>query len=194
MSIPVLLTCGSLSQSLNPQALDPYKPDAVNMKVGWSPYSEQPVLGLEVLAFDRRQGRNDQEYNLIYALEYIGHEKLGALIFDDPGQNQLGIMVGQYVGKSRLRGLYMAGANLFFGAYCASGGSDAGMFFSCNEDPFFTVGASGKVGFEFQAKWLSVGMELQTNLNRVQTVHMPMLSIKIGKLWESGGPEGDDSP
>lgn len=135
MSIPVLLTCGSLSQSLNPQALDPYKPDAVNLKVGWSPYSEQPVLGLEVLAFDKRQGRNDQEYNLIYALEYIGHEKLGTLIFDDPGQNQLGIMVGQYVGKSRLRGLYMAGANLFFGAYCASGGSDSGMFFHAMKIP-----------------------------------------------------------
>ena len=52
--------------------------------------NDLPSIGLEF---------NILKNEFIYSLDYIGHDILAAIIFNDPSQNQLGIMMGKYKGE-----------------------------------------------------------------------------------------------
>ena len=135
---------------------------------------EQPVIGL---------GINVLKNKFLYSLDYLGHDKLGALILNHPSQNQLGLLMGKYHGERYFRFQYQAGLNIFWGEFPNPGSSNPWIGGGSSGSSFFTVGAVSKVGFKYiPLKNLSVGIDFQINLNTVKTLYMPMFSIEIGKL------------
>ena len=151
---------------------------AINPKIGPSftvnGGNDLPSIGLEF---------NILKNEFIYSLDYIGHDILAAIIFNDPSQNQLGIMMGKYKGEKYFRIQYQAGINMFWGEFSNPGSSNPWIGGSSSRSSFFTVGAVSKVGFKYiPLKNLSIGIDFQINLNSVKTLYMPMFSLEIGKL------------
>ncbi len=133
---------------------------AINPKIGpsFSFNDANDVMGLEV---------NILKNNFIYSIDYLGHNKILILIgFNDPSQNQLGIMMGKYIGEKYFRIQYQAGINLFWGRFSNPGDAQPWIGFGGPSTSFFTVGAVSKVGFKYiPLKKISIGIDLQMNLN-----------------------------
>jgi hypothetical protein len=151
---------------------------AINPKIGpvfsADGGNEQPVIDLEINVFKNKY---------IYSLEFLGYDKPGALIINDPSQNQLGLMMGKFNGEKYFRIQYQAGINMFWGEFSNPGSSNPWIAGSSSRSSFFTVGAVSKVGFKYiPLKNLSIGIDFQINLNSVKTLYMPMFSLEIGKL------------
>ena len=154
---------------------------AINPKVGGPAFSENGgddavVIGLEL---------NFIKNKFIYSIDYLGHNKIGILIgFSGPSQNQFDIMMGKYIGEKYFRFQYQAGINVFWGEYSSPGGSQAWVGLGGgSRKPFSTIGAVSKAGLKFiPLKKLSIGMDFLINLNFVNTMFIPMLSIEVGEL------------
>ena len=152
---------------------------AFNPKIGpaFAEYdlNSMPSIGIEF---------NIRKNNFIYSIDYIGHNLI-ALIFNEPCQNQLGIMMGKYLGERYFRIQYQAGINMFWGEYASPVESSA-PFLTFGGGPrtsFSTVGAASKVGLKFvPSRKVSIGIDLLLNLNFENSMFMPMLSIEFGEL------------
>ena len=134
------------------------------------------VMGLEV---------NILKNKFIYSIDYLGHNKIGTLIgFNDPSQNQLSIMMGKYKGEGNFRIQYQAGINVFWGQFRSSGGTQPWIGIGGgSRSSFSTIGAVSKIGFKcISSKNVSIGIDLQTNLNVEKILIMPLFSIEIGNL------------
>ncbi len=128
--------------------------------------NDLPSFGLEI---------NLLKNKFIYSLEYIAHDFLD--------QNQLGIMMGKYKGDKYFRIQYQGGINLFWGEYYTPGETQPWIGGSGSTSSFFTAGVVSKVGLKFiPLKNLSIGVDLQVNINFEKTLFLPMFSIEIGKL------------
>lgn len=123
----------------------------------------------------------------IYSLDYYRYEEF--LIFGpDPSEyyNQIGLMIGKYVGDELFRFQYQAGIAPFWGIRRTELIKEGIGIFSSDyheKENFFTIGITLKLGFKIvPTSFLSIGIDLQTNMNLENTVYMPMLSVEIGKL------------
>jgi len=152
---------------------------AINPKIGpaFAEYdlNSMPSMGI---------GFNIIKNNFIYSIDYIGHDILAALILDSPSQNQLGAMMGKYLGERYFRIQYQAGINMFWGEYDSPGETQP--FIGIGGGPnssFFTIGAASNVGLKYiPSKKFSIGIDLLLNLNFKNSMFMPMLSIEFGEL------------
>ena len=151
----------------------------INPKIGPSfslNYGGGSVMGLEV---------NILKNKFIYSMDYLGHNKFGTLIgFNDPSQNQLSIMLGKYKGEKQFRIQYQAGINVFWGQFSSSSGTQPWIGIGGgSRTPFSTIGVASKIGFKgISSKNVSIGIDLQMNLNAEKILIMPLFSIEIGNL------------
>ena len=146
--------------------------------------NDLPSMGVEF---------NILKNKFIYSLDYIGHDILAALIFNDPSQNQLDIMMGKYKGEKYFRVHYQAGINIFWGKFSNPGSSNPWIGVSSSSSSFFTAGIVSKVGFKYiPLKNLSVGIDFQINLNSVKTLYMPMFCVEIGKVRNANKSHNND--
>ena len=92
--------------------------------------------------------------------------------------------MGKYIGEKYFRFQYQAGINVFWGEYSSPGVTQPWVGFGGGSGkPFSTIGAVSKAGLKFiPLKKLSIGMDFLINLNFVNTMFIPMLSIEVGEL------------
>jgi hypothetical protein len=123
----------------------------------------------------------------IYSLDYYRYEEF-VLFSPDPSvyYNQIGLMIGKYVGDKLFRFQYQGGIAPFWGIKRTELIKEGSGIFSSDyydKENFFTMGLTIKLGFKIvPSQFLSIGIDLQTNLNPERPVYMPMISIEIGKL------------
>tara|TARA_B100001939_G_scaffold199741_1_gene171692 strand:+ start:874 stop:1419 length:546 start_codon:yes stop_codon:yes gene_type:complete len=145
----------------------------INPKIGPSfslNYGGGSVMGLEV---------NILKNKFIYSIDYLGHNKFGTLIgFNDPSQNQLSIMMGKYKGEKQFRIQYQAGINVFWGQFSSSSGTQPWIGIGGgSRTSFSTIGVASKIGFKgISSKNVSIGIDLQMNLNAEKTLIMPLIN------------------
>jgi hypothetical protein len=132
------------------------------------------------------------EFNVLYnkyifSIDYFKFEEW-AIFSDTPEEyfNQIGLMFGAFNGDRIFRFQYQAGLASFWGLRRTELDKEGFGIFSSDEyksENFFTVGIETKLGFKIiPLTFLSIGIDLQANINLKNTVLMPMLSIEIGKL------------
>ena len=158
-----------------------FKGFSVNPKFGaYSQFKENQGFtgGIE---FNRFNG------NTIYSVDYF---LFGEFSLMDPVPNdvfnQIGFMIGRYTGNKYFRIEYQGGLAPFFGKIrteSLSGTPGTPSYRYYEEDKFFTLGLAVKLGFKIvPLKQISLGIDVQTNLNLKQPVFFPCLSLEIGRL------------
>lgn len=154
---------------------------SINPKMGMfnsSTKTDGLVYGIEI---------GFKQNELMYSLDYYRIEEF-TLFGPNPSENynQMGIMIGDYIGEQYWRMQYQAGLSLFWGTkrtYLISGGS--GWFGGAIYDTenFFTLGLPVKLGFKFVPfHFLAIGIDLQANVNLRNSLIMPLISLELGNL------------
>ncbi len=155
---------------------------SINPKAGiYRPYDNYDGGVTGGLELDAYKG------NTIYSIDYF---VFGEFTLMDPipadAFNQLGFMIGTYTRQKFFRVLYQAGLAAFFGKrYTESvngyGGTSSYSYYE--EDRFFTPGLAAKLALKVVPfNFLSLGIDLQTNINLKQPVFFPCLSLEVGRL------------
>lgn len=163
------------------QSIDGY---AINTKLGnyFDGNKSGGVFGLEF---------NIRRNGFIYSADYYDHKERMYLNLTEPLEyfNGIGIKIGQYKGEKRFRFQYQVGLATFcgrkrtelIGKYVRSGSP----FYvrTYDSEQYETVGFTSKIGLKFVAlRFLSIGLDVETNINSKNSFWMPMLSIEIGRL------------
>jgi hypothetical protein len=115
----------------------------------------------------------------IYSIDYYHYEDYK--LFTNPTEkyNQIDLLIGKYIGDRYLRFQYQGGLGTFWGF--KRGEKISGTHYE--KVDFFTLGIPVKLGFKLlPARFISIGIDLQANLNFKKPIGMAALSIEIGKL------------
>lgn len=99
-----------------------------------------------------------------------GEQVLGPQIM-----NSIDLSYGMFSGEKLFRFQYQAGLSLLWG--------DSRFEYNQDKSNFVTVGIPLKLGFKIiPIKYVSIGIDLQVNINLENTMYMPMISLEFGKL------------
>lgn len=111
---------------------------------------------------------------------YAGEEF--ALFDDDAAKfRQMGILFGGYWGSGHVRIQYQGGVAPTWGIL--NGYYNEAEY--VDSKPYFTFGLTGKLGLKLMVShFMSLGVDIQGNLNPKNPVFYPSLSIEIGRLKE----------
>jgi hypothetical protein len=163
----ILSTNGSINGQIK---MDGY---SINPKLGAYNYIggiPSGVTGVEINAF--------KNY-LIYAVDYYHYEEF--VLFVDPSEkyNQIDFLIGKYIGDNLFRFQYQGGLGTFWGFKRGEPTGNA----DYRKVNFFTLGIPLKLGFKIlPARFISIGVDLQANINFKKSTRMAMLSIELGNL------------
>ena len=145
---------------------------SVNPKVGafnWLSINVGLVRGIEL---------NMLRNNNIFSLDYYNC----IIILDIPTNNQVDFMLGKYFGEKYFRFQLQGGLGTAWGIKKGER-IGSGIPYRYEQDRFFTLGVPVKLGFKIMpASFLSIGADLQANLNFKYPIYMTMFSIEIGKI------------
>ena len=136
--------------------------------------------GIEVNIYNR---------NYIYSIGYYkGNDDI--LFGDEPSEeyNQVNLLFGKYIDtkNQKFRFQYQGGIGMFWGTLRTDEYDEENSSFLNNAyftEEVSTVGFPLKIGGRYiPFKFLSIGIDLQANLNFQKSIFRPMLSLGIGKL------------
>jgi hypothetical protein len=161
------------NESINGQiSMDGY---SINPKLGAFNYKAgddfSGIAGVEINAFKNR---------IIYALDYYHYEEF--VLFANPSEqyNQIDFLIGKYIGDRLFRFQYQGGLGTFWGF---KRGAKIGTFFDYKKEDFFTIGIPLKLGFKvIPARFISIGIDFQANINFEKPTSMALISLEFGKL------------
>jgi hypothetical protein len=128
-----------------------------------------------------------KQNELLYSLDYYRLDEF-TLFGPNPSENynQLGIMIGDYIGEQYWRLQYQAGISMFWGTKRTNViSSGSGWFGGSTYDTenFYTIGLPAKLGFKFVPfRFMAIGIDLQANINLNNPVIMPLISLEFGNL------------
>ncbi|MFP4026055.1 MAG: hypothetical protein ACLFVR_16155 [Thiohalospira sp.] len=123
----------------------------------------------------------------LYSVDFYRYEEL-VIFSPTPAEyyNQIGVMMGKFVGERLFRFQYQGGIAPIWGTKRTKLVKEGSGVFATDyyeNKNFFTVGLVTKFGFKIvPSRFLSIGFDLQTNINLENTTYMSMISIEIGKL------------
>jgi len=172
-----IFTCTSTIQS---QTIDKY---SISVKGTMDLLTDYYSEGVEINAFSK---------SFLFSVGYYYGEDYDFLD-ETPTEkyNQLNLLFGKYHDSKneKFRFQYQGGIGMFWGTLRTDEYDDenSGLF----NDAYFTkeistVGFPLKIGGRYiPFKFLSIGIDLQANLNFKKSIFRPMLSIEIGKLRSS---------
>lgn len=155
-------------------------------------YSLNPKLGYYVNANSDGGAAVGGEVYLsrkavVYSLSYYYLKEYEFVFGNWPEEylNEISVSLGKFKGDKIFRFQYQAGISALWGvkrgAFDRNGGLISGDYYQRKE--YQTVGLSGKLGFKIvPLKFLSIGLDLQGNLNTEEPFLMNMISIEIGRL------------
>lgn len=155
------------------QTIDKY---SVSVKGGETLYDE----GFEINLFSK---------SYLYSVGYYSGEEW-RILGDSPTEkyNQINLLFGKYVDSKneKFRFQYQSGIGIFWGTlrtdkFDAENSNILTNAYFTKE--ISTIGFPLKIGGRYiPFKFLSVGIDLQANLNFQKSIFRPMLSVEIGKL------------
>ena len=113
--------------------------------------------------------------NLRYSLQYYRLEEFH--LFDNSAERtQIGFKIGKQTEGSLIRFKYQAGVAYY-------NGNNSGFYFRNKIKEFHTIGLTTAVGLEYMPfSFLSIGLDLETNINKRESIYMPLLKISLGKI------------
>jgi hypothetical protein len=173
--IAVLLIL-STNESINGQiTIDGY---SINPKLGASNFNTEDnlsglagVAGVEINAFKN---------HIIYALDYYHYEEFVLFVYPSEKYNQIDFLIGKYIGDRLFRFQYQGGLGTFWGF---KRGDKIGNYSDHKKDNFFTIGIPLKLGFKvIPARFISIGIDFQANINFEKPTNMALISLEFGKL------------
>jgi len=115
--------------------------------------------------------RND----MLYTLQYYRFIEFN--FFDNSAERtQIGFQIGKQSDYKLLRFVYQAGLAYY-------GGANVGFEYRDTYKSVSTIGLTTKVGLRFMPlSFLSIGLDLETNINSKESIYMPMFKIGIGRI------------
>lgn len=109
----------------------------------------------------------------MFSADFFHFQEIGYLSVTDDIYQQAGLMAGKYYGDRLFRIELQGGIAALWGI----GEPDS------SEPNFSTVGLVLKTGLKFiPLHFLSIGLDLQSNINSKKPLFMPLISIELGKL------------
>ncbi|MDF1561107.1 MAG: hypothetical protein P1P83_13015 [Bacteroidales bacterium] len=109
----------------------------------------------------------------LFSIDFFHLEEIGYSLAIEDIYQQVGLMAGKYYGEKLFRIELQGG----IAALWEVGESDP------SEPGIATAGLVLKTGFKFiPLHFLSIGLDLQGNINSKKTLFMPLISIEIGRL------------
>ena len=179
----ILLTISVFMIYIPLNGQDEFKGWAVNPKVGICTGTDFEGFGAG-LEFSLIANRSLLSFDV-----YLGEDF--NLLGDNTAKfRQMEILFGQYIGTNYVRLQYQGGIAPTWGvkdSYYIEG-----EYFEA--EPYLTLGLTGKIGLKLLlSDSVSLGVDLQGNLNLKNPMFFPSVSIEIGKLRERGEPEINDS-
>lgn len=143
---------------------------AFSPKVGWySTFAESGgiVGGFEFGLLKR---------NVVYSVDYYAFEEFTIMDPHPEHFNQIALMYGSFSEK-KWRVQRQIGLSYFWGSKSENSGNWASV------TDFRTAGIAARLGLDYvSVSFMSVGVDLQANLNLEKSVVMPMLHVTFGKL------------
>jgi hypothetical protein len=140
---------------------------AINPKSGI--YRAQNESGA-VLGFETNYLRN----GWMFSADFFHFQEIHLFSSDEDMFRQVGIMAGKYYGDRLFRVQLQGGIASIW---------ETGYRDSSEPEKFSTVGFVLKTGFKFiPLSFLSIGVDLQSNLNNKKSLFMPLISIEFGRL------------
>lgn len=168
-TLSALLTCVPLNGQ------DEFKGWAVNPKAGLCLGTDFEGVGAG-LEFSLITNRKLWSFDV-----YLG-EDFNLLGDNTTKFRQIEILFGQYIGTQSVRLQYQGGLAPTWGVR-DSYYKDTGEYFE--DEPYLTLGLTGKIGLKLLLSHsVSLGVDLQGNLNLKNPMFFPSISIEIGKLRE----------
>lgn len=143
-------------------------------------FSDFYIEGVDMSAFSR---------SYVYTIGYYYGEDYE--FFDDTSNenyNQLNLLFGKYIDLQRqnFRIRYQAGIGFLWGALRTNelDKENSGLIHDAYfTEEFSTIGFPAKIGGRYVPfDFLSIGVDIQVNLNSEKSIFRPMLSLDIGKL------------
>lgn len=180
MKNKLLITVIILMMTIVVSGQDSFKGYAINPKLGF--FNNNKVGG-----FAGGVEVNYIHNSFLFSLDYIRMEEFD-ILGPEPkeGYSQIGLMVGKFTGNKYLRFQYQAGFASLWGLKrtdfksSGSGFLDSDLYYSKN---FFTVGLVAKLGFKVMPfNFMSIGIDINANINKEQPSIIPMLSIEFGSI------------
>ena len=170
--IAVLLILSTNEPTNGQIAIDGY---SINPKLGAYNYKggdiPSGVAGVEINAF---------KYHIIYALDYYKYEEFVLFAYPSEKYNQIDFLIGKYIGDRLFRFQYQGGLGTFWGF---KRGDKIGSYFDHKKDKFFTIGIPLKLGLKLiPARFISIGIDFQANINFEKPTGMAFISLEFGKL------------
>ncbi len=158
-----------------------YKVNAQHAGTGIDGYAINPKLGVcywrsDVTCFGAGAEVSIFKNRFIYSADYYSFGEF-SIMGPKPyiGFNQVSAMFGRYTGDEFFRIEYQVGAGIFWGTDRPED--------EWGGEKFTSAGLTAKIGLKLvPLNFLSLGVDLQTNLNFTHSVFFPLLSIEIGKL------------
>lgn len=112
----------------------------------------------------------------MFSADFYQFHEIHLFSSDEEIFRQVGIMAGKYYGDRLFRVQLQGGLAPIW---------EIGPRDSSEPEKFSTVGLALKTGFKFiPVHFLSIGLDLQGNLNPKKSLFMPLVSIEFGRLRE----------
>lgn len=140
---------------------------AINPKSGLYKAKDEAgaVLGVEA---------NYLRNGWMFSADFFQLHEIHLLSSDEEIFSQVGIMAGKYYGDRLFRVQLQGGVAAMW---------EIGPRASSEPEKFSTVGLALKTGFKFiPLPFVSIGVDLQSNLNSKKPLIMPLISIEFGRL------------
>jgi len=180
MKNKLLITVVILMMTIVVSGQDSFKGYAINPKLGFFNNSKVGGFagGVEI---------NYINNIFLFSLDYIRLDEFN-ILGPEPQENynQIGLMAGKFTGNKYLRFQYQAGVGPLWGLkrtdLKSSGTGLLGPEIYNSKD-FFTVGLVAKLGFKvIPFNFMSIGIDINANVNKERTSIIPMLSIEFGSI------------
>lgn len=121
----------------------------------------------------------------VYSGQYIHSSE--SLLFASSGpketRDEIGVMLGRYFGEGYLRFECQFGLGLVWGINRGEQIDNYGSGYQYEIEKFTTIGIPLKLGFKFiPAKFISIGLDLQSNINLESSYFTIFLGLEFGIL------------
>jgi len=152
-------------------------------------FSINPKVGFYKANKDKEGFTSGVELNVfnnesLFSADYYRFEEFTLFKSPDEYFNQIGLMVGKYNEQGNFRFQYQAGLGLMWGLKRSESIAATSLFNTEFEsENFTTIGFIPKLSIQIiPFSFLSLGIDFQANINKENSVFMPLISIGIGKF------------
>ena len=152
-------------------------------------FSINPEVGFYKANKDKEGFTSGVELNVfnnesLFSADYYRFEEFTLFKSPDEYFNQIGLMVGKYNEQGNFRFQYQAGLGLMWGLKRSESIAATSLFNTEFEsENFTTIGFIPKLSIQIiPFSFLSLGIDFQANINKENSVFMPLINVGIGKF------------